>query len=137
MVVTKKGSKKEAKPKKIKKVPEGRGIIHAKFSYNNVILRLSKENGDALGKQASGGTIGVRNTAKGRATTAEKATQEIIKLAADYGIHNVKLRVKNIGSGRDPAIKKMLEEKSLKVEELIDDTPIPHGGCRPRKRPRK
>ncbi|MCE8169391.1 MAG: 30S ribosomal protein S11 [Candidatus Moeniiplasma glomeromycotorum] len=137
MAVIKKGSKKEAKPKKIKKIPEGRGIIHAKFSYNNTIFRLSKENGDIVGSQISGGTIGFRNTAKGRAATAEKTAQGIIKLAADYGINNVKLRVKNIGPGRDLAIKKILEEKSLNVEELIDDTSIPHGGCRPRKRPRK
>lgn len=143
MAVVKKGPKKEIKTKKIKKVPEGRGIIHGKFSFNNTILQLSKENGDMLGRQASGGSVEIGNnkkvtgTKKATAFMAEKTAEEIIRRAAEFGVYNVKVKVKGIGSGRDAVIKKILEEKSLTVEELIDETPNPHGGCRPRKRPRK
>ena len=68
---------------------------------------------------------------------AEKTAGEIIKRAAVFGIHNVKVEARGIGAGRDPALKRILGEKSLNVEEIIDKTPLPHGGCRPRKAPRK
>lgn len=69
---------------------------------------------------------------------AKKVAEEIIKKAIEFGIHNVaEVRVRGIGAGRDLAVKRILEEKSLNVGALVDATPIPHGGCRPRKRPRK
>ena len=135
-------AKKETKIKKIKKVPEGRGAVNGRFSFNNTILSLSKENGDVL-TQVSAGSIDLGNnkkvtgTRKATAFMAEKVAEEIIKRAVEFGVYDVKLQVKGIGSGRDPVIKKFLEEKSLNVEELVDRTPNPHGGCRPRKRPRK
>jgi small subunit ribosomal protein S11 len=135
-------AKKETKIKKIKKIPEGRGAVNGHFSFNNTILNLSKENGDVLA-QVSAGSIDLGNnkkvtgTKKATAFMAEKAAGEIIKRAVEFGVYDVKLQVKGIGSGRDAVIKKLLEEKSLNVEELVDRTPNPHGGCRPRKRPRK
>lgn len=139
MPIAKKSSKKEAK---IKKVPEGRGIIHGTFSFNNTILTLSKENGDAL-TTVSGGSVDLGNgkkvagTKKSTLFTAEKVAEEIIRRAAEFGVHNVELHVKKIGAGRNAVIEKIQKEKSLNVEALVDKTPIPHGGCRPRKRPRK
>jgi small subunit ribosomal protein S11 len=142
MSVAKKGSKKEAKVKKIKKISEGRGIINGHFNYNNTILNLSKENGDVL-VQSSSGSVDLGNNKKvtgSKKSTpfmAEKAAEEIIRKASEFGVYTVKLQVKGVGAGRDTVIKKVLEEKNLNVEELIDKTPVPHGGCRPRKRPRK
>jgi small subunit ribosomal protein S11 len=142
MSVAKKGSKKETKVKKIKKISEGRGIINGHFNYNNTILNLSKENGDVL-VQSSSGSVDLGNNKKvtgSKKSTpfmAEKAAEEIIRKASEFGVYTVKLQVKGVGAGRDTVIKKVLEEKNLNVEELIDKTPVPHGGCRPRKRPRK
>jgi small subunit ribosomal protein S11 len=142
MSVAKKGSKKEAKVKKIKKISEGRGIINGHFNYNNTILNLSKENGDVL-VQSSSGSVDLGNNKKvtgSKKSTpfmAEKAAEEIIRKASEFGVYTVKIQVKGVGAGRDTVIKKVLEEKNLNVEELIDKTPVPHGGCRPRKRPRK
>jgi len=142
MVAVKKGSKKETKTKKIKKVPEGRGIIHGKFSFNNTLLDLSKENGDVL-TTVSAGSVDLGNnkrvtgTKKATAFMAEKATEEIIRRAAEFGVYNIEIQVKGIGAGRDSVIKKILEEKSLNVEGLTDRTPNRHGGCRPRRAPRK
>lgn len=120
-----------------------RGIIHAKFSFNNTIIGLSEENGKFLAIE-SGGTIDLGNNKKPTGTkkktlfVAEKVAEKIIKRAvAEFGIFDVKLEVKKFGAGRDAVIKKILWEKSLNVEELIDRTPISYGGCRPRKRPRK
>ena len=128
--------------KKIKKVPEGRGIIKGRFSFNNTKFDLVKENGDILtwvsaGSVDLGGTKKVTGTRKGTQTMAEKTAEEIIRRAAAFGIHNVKIEARGIGAGRDPALKRILREKSLNTEEIIDKTPLPHGGCRPRKRPRK
>jgi ribosomal protein S11 len=84
MIAGKKGSKKDTKTKKIKKVPEGRGIIHGTFSFNNTILDLSKENGDVL-KVVSAGSVELGNnkkvtgTKKGTVFMAEKVAGEIIK----------------------------------------------------------
>lgn len=143
MVAGKKGSKKDNKIKKIEKVPEGRGIIHGKFSFNNTILDLSKENGEVLtivsaGSVDLGNNKKVTGTKKATSFMAEKVAEAIIKKAAEFGIHDIiEIEASGIGAGRDSAIKKILEEKSLNVRALVDGTPIPHGGCRPRKRPRK
>ena len=142
MPIAKKGPKKETKTKKIKKVPNGRGIIHGKFSFNNTILTLSKENGEAL-TTVSGGSVDLGSgkkftgAKKGTPFTAEAVVKEIIRRAIEFGVYSVEVHVKKIGAGRDTVIKKILEEKSLNNEALVDKTPIPHGGCRPRKRPRK
>jgi len=125
------------KTKKIKKVPEGKGIIHGTFSFNNTILRLTKKNGDALGKTISAGSIGFKNTKKCTPYAAQKVAEEVVKIASEYGINSVELHVSGIGAGRDPVIKKIFETNSLKIEELVDNTPIPFNGTRPRKKPRK
>jgi small subunit ribosomal protein S11 len=143
MPAGKKSSKKDTKIKKIEKVPSGRGIIHAKFSFNNTIIDLSKENGDVLAVK-SGGSVDLGNnkkftgTRKGTLVAAEKVAEKIIERAADFGIHSITAIItKGIGAGRDPVIKIILGKKSLNVRALGDATPIPHGGCRPRKAPRK
>jgi small subunit ribosomal protein S11 len=136
MVVAKKGSKKETKTKKIKKVSEGRGVISGSFSRRNTIISLTKENGEVL-KQVSAGSLGYRGARKKSAWVAQKVADEIIRQATEYGIYNIKLQVKKIGAGRNAVIKKVLESPSLNLEELIDKTPEKHGGCRPRKSPRK
>ena len=140
--IAKKSSRKETKTKKIKKVPNGRGIIHGKFSFNNTILDLSKENGEVLttvsaGSVELGNNKKVTGTKKATAFMAEKVAEEIIRRATEFGVHNAEVQVKGIGAGRDTVIKRMLEEKSLNVEGLIDKTPNRHGGCRPRRAPRK
>lgn len=135
-MVEKKVKAKAAKAKKIVKIPEGRGAINGHFSFNNTILNLSRENGNVLA-QVSAGSLGYRGTKKATAFAAQKVAEEIIKKAVEYGVYNVKLQVKKIGAGRDAVIKKILETPSLNVEEIIDKTPNPHGGCRPPKKPRK
>jgi len=129
--------------KKIEKVSSGRGMIHGKFSFNNTIFDLSKENGEVLtvvsaGNVDLGNNKKVTGTKKGTEFMAIKVAEEIIKEAEEFGIRDVtEIRVQGIGAGRDRSIKRILEEKSLNVRALGDGTPVPHGGCRPRKRPRK
>jgi small subunit ribosomal protein S11 len=122
--------------KKIKKISEARGVINAYFSFNNTILSLSKENGDVL-SQISAGSSGYRGARKATSYAAQKTTEKIIEKAQMYGIKTIKLRVKGIGAGRDAVIKKIIENKVLNLEELIDKTPVPFNGTRSRKKPRK
>src|SRR3954470_3379345 len=112
MVIVKKNSKKMGKVKKIKKIPEGRGIISGFFSFNNTVLSLSKENGEVL-TQCSGGIIDHRG--KSTSLVAQKTADEVIRRTADYGIYNVKLQVKGIGAGRDAVIRKFFEAKNLNI----------------------
>jgi len=125
------------KTKKIKKIPEGKGIIHGKFSFNNTIVTLSREDGRVL-TTVSAGSIGFKNTKKGTPYAAQKVAEEVIRRAVEYGINNIELHVKGIGAGRDAVMKRVLEEKNLNNEAWVDKTPIPRGGgCRPPKKPRK
>ncbi|CAG8715235.1 5852_t:CDS:2 [Cetraspora pellucida] len=123
-------------------IPEGRGIIHCKFSFNNTILSLSKENGDILATVSAGSVdLGnnkkVTGTKKGTPFMATKVVEKIIRKAKEFGIHVVIVKAKKLGSSRDTVIREILEEKSLNVEALIDQTPVRHGGCRPPRAPRK
>jgi len=123
--------------KKIKKISEGRGIINGYFTFNNTILNLSKENGEVL-TQCSGGSLGFKGSKKSTFYVAQKIAKEIIKRTLEYGINTVKIQVKKIGAGRDAVIREILETKELKIEELIDKTPVVMGGgTRSRKKPRK
>lgn len=123
--------------KKIKKIPEGQGYINGYFSFNNTILNLSKENGEILGGQVSAGSIGYRGAKKATVYAAQKVVEKILEKAHDYGIQKIKLQVRGIGAGRNAVIEKIREAKSVQVEELIDKTPVPFNGTRPRKKPRK
>jgi small subunit ribosomal protein S11 len=114
MITDKKTSKTSSKSKKIKKIPEGQGAINGYFSYNNTILSLSKENGEVLA-QCSAGSIGYRGTKKSTAYVAQKTAEKIIEKASEYGVYSIKLQLRGVGPGRDPAAKKILEAKSLKV----------------------
>ncbi|CAG8810983.1 25563_t:CDS:2, partial [Racocetra persica] len=95
--------------------------------FNNTILDLSKENGDILAT-VSAGSIDLGNnkkitgTKKGTPFMATKVAEELVRKANEFGVHNVELQVKNIGAGRDTVIRRILEEKSLNVEALIDKT---------------
>src|ERR1700722_7868370 len=104
MVVVKKGSQKETK---IKKVPEGRGIIHGSFSFNNTLLTLSKENGEVLKQVSAGslkdekGKIKYRGAKKATSSAAQQVAEEVIRQAIERGIRSIKLQVKKIGRGRN------------------------------------
>ena len=123
--------------RKVKKISEGRGCINIYSSFNNTILNISKVNGEVLW-QASAGSSGFRGAKKATAYAAQKVAESAVDKATEFGIYNVVVKARGIGSGRDAAIKKIFGSRNvIKVEELIDMTGIPHNGCRPPKKPRK
>jgi small subunit ribosomal protein S11 len=136
MAAAKKNINKVQKNKKIKKIAGGNGAITGRFSFNNTIMSLCKENGEVL-VQFSAGSIGYRGSKKSTSYAAQKVSEKIIEMASEYGICNVKLKLKNVGPGRDAVMRKVMESENIKVTELIDTTPIKFGGTRSKRKPRK
>ena len=122
-----------AKKRKIKRnVPKG--IAHVKASFNNTIVMITDPTGDAL-CWASAGTIGFKGSRKSTPFAAQRAAEKCADAAIKMGVKEIDVRVSGPGSGRESAIRS-LQARGLKVRTIEDVTPLPHNGCRPRKRRR-
>ena len=108
---------------------EGIASIHS--SFNNTIVSLTDKAGNVL-TWSSGGKIGYKGSKKSTPFAAQLAAEEVAKAALDMGINKVKVIVKGPGGGRESAIRS-LDANGLQITMIIDATPIPHNGCRPRK----
>ena len=113
-------------------VPSGRAYI--KSTFNNTIVTITDPQGDTL-CWASGGTNDFSGSRKGTPFAAQLAAQSAARRAMDYGMQRVDVFVKGPGSGRETAIR-ALQAVGLEVRHVKDCTPIPHNGCRPKKRRR-
>lgn len=123
----------KARKRKVKKnVPEGKAFIHSTF--NNTIVTLTDKEGNAI-SWASAGTLGFKGSKKSTPYAAGIAAERAGKTAFDMGMRKVDVVVKGVGPGRDTAIRS-LQTVGLEVNSIKDETPIPHNGCRPPKRPR-
>ena len=110
------------------------GVAHIKSSFNNTIISIADQEGNVL-VWASAGTIGFSGTKKGTPFAAQQAAENVARRAQDYGMSRVDVFVKGPGSGRETAIR-ALQAAGLEVMNIKDITPVPHNGCRPRKRRR-
>ena len=118
---------------KIKRqVPYGRACI--KSSFNNTIITITDMQGNVL-CWASGGTIGFSGTKKGTPFAAQLAAENCARRAQEFGMTRVDVIVRGPGSGRETAIRAM-QAAGLEVGLIKDVTPVPHNGCRPKKRRR-
>lgn len=119
--------------RKVKKnIPEA--VAHIKSSYNNTIVTISDKDGNAI-SWASAGTIGYKGSKKKTPYAAGTSAEAAGRAAMECGVKKVEVHVKGLGAGRENAIRQ-LQAAGLEVTAIIDDTPIPHNGCRPPKRPR-
>ena len=119
--------------RKVKKnIPEAVAHIHS--TYNNTIVTISEKNGNVI-SWASSGTIGYKGSKKKTPFAAGLAAEAAAKSAVESGVKKVEVFVKGLGNGRENAIRS-LQAAGLEVTSIIDETPIPHNGCRPPKRPR-
>ncbi|MHC4942493.1 MAG: 30S ribosomal protein S11 [Planctomycetota bacterium] len=121
------------KRKKIKKTVS-KAIVTVKATFNNTIITFSDVNGDALCWD-SAGTVGYKGSRKSTPFAAQKAAEKCTDKAKKMGIREVEVRVKGPGSGRESAIR-AIQAAGLKIKAIEDRTPLPHNGCRPRKRRR-
>ena len=128
----KKAKKKKAKKKVKKEVTNG--IAHIKSTFNNTIISITDTKGHVIG-WASSGLVGFKGTKKGTPFAAQSAAEKVAAKVKEVGLKNVDVLVKGPGSGRETAIR-ALQANGIEINSIKDVTPIPHNGCRPRKRRR-
>ena len=119
--------------RKIKKnIPEAEAHIHS--TYNNTIVSICEKDGSVI-SWASAGTIGYKGSKKKTPFAAGVAAEAAARAAMEQGVVKVDVFVKGLGSGRENAIRS-LQTAGLEITSINDQTPVPHNGCRPPKRPR-
>ena len=111
-----------------------RGIAHIKATFNNTLITITDTNGDALVSK-SAGNIGFKGSRKSTPFAAQRSAETAAKEARKMGLVEVEVKVNGPGSGRESAIS-ALQGAGLKILSIEDVTPIPHNGCRPRKKRR-
>ena len=121
------------KPKKIRRNVTV-GIAYITATFNNTTVTITDTKGDTL-CWASAGTSGFKGSRKSTPFAGQMAAQQAAEKARKYGMKDVEVKVKGPGSGRESAIT-ALEAAGLKVKSIEDVTPLPHNGCRPRKKRR-
>ncbi len=124
---------KKSKSKRVKR-SVSRGIAHVKASFNNTLITITDTSGDVLCME-SGGTTGQKGSRKSTPFAAQQAARAVAQRAKKMGLNEVEVRVKGPGPGRESAIT-ALQAAGLNILSIEDVTPIPHNGCRPRKRRR-
>lgn len=119
--------------KKIKKnVPHG--VAHIKASFNNTIINITDLEGNSI-VWASAGSVGFKGSRKSTPYAAQTTAEAVAKQAQEHGVRKVDVRVKGPGSGRETAIR-TLQANGLEIGSIKDVTPVPHNGCRPKKKRR-
>jgi small subunit ribosomal protein S11 len=119
--------------KKGKKV-DSRGVAHVKASFNNTMVTMTTVRGEVI-SVGSAGTVGFKGTRKSTPFAAQRAAEQASQLAQRLGLREVEVKVKGAGSGRESAVR-AIANSGLKVVSIEDVTPLPHNGCRARKRRR-
>jgi small subunit ribosomal protein S11 len=124
-----------AKPKKkITRRNVGKGVAYIKASFNNTIITVTDAKGQVLAWD-SAGTIGYKGSRKSTPFAAQRAANKVAEKIRKMGVHELEVRVKGPGSGRESAIRS-LANAGIDIKVIEDITPLPHNGCRPRKRRR-
>ncbi len=111
-----------------------KGIVHIKATFNNTIITVTDKNGAALAFE-SGGSIGYKGSRKSTPFAAQRAAERASSKAKKMGMKEVEVRVKGPGAGRESAIR-AIQQSGLDIKAIEDVTPLPHNGCRARKRRR-
>jgi len=126
--------KKVVKKKKRERKNIDRGQAHIQSTFNNTIVTLTDNAGNAL-SWSSAGSLGFKGSRKSTPYAAQMAAEAAAKAAMEHGLKQVQVFVKGPGSGREAAIRS-LQAAGLEITQINDVTPIPHNGCRPPKRRR-
>jgi small subunit ribosomal protein S11 len=110
------------------------GHVHVSATFNNTIVTVTDPAGNAI-SWASAGTVGFKGSRKSTPYAAQLAAAAAAREAVDSGMREADVFVKGPGPGREAALRS-LQQGGLKISSITDVTPIPHNGCRPRKKRR-
>jgi small subunit ribosomal protein S11 len=110
------------------------GVAHIKSTFNNTIVSITDSSGHVL-SWASTGMMGFKGSKKGTPFAAQLAAEQAGQKAVEIGVLEVDVNVKGPGAGRETAIR-ALQSSGLVIRSITDCTPMPHNGCRPKKRRR-
>ena len=110
------------------------GVAHVHASFNNTIITITDRQGSALAWASSGGH-GFKGSRKSTPFAAQVAAESAGRAAQECGVKNLEVRIKGPGPGRESAVR-ALNALGMKISSITDVTPVPHNGCRPRKRRR-
>ena len=123
---------KRVKSRDRKNIPYG--IAHVQSTFNNTIVNITDQDGNTIAWGSSGGQ-GFKGSRKSTPFAAQITASAVAKSAQEHGVSKVDVRVKGVGSGRETAVRS-LQAAGLEIGAIIDVTPVPHNGCRQRRRRR-
>ncbi len=126
-------TKRSAKKKKEARVI-AKGVAHIQSTFNNTIVTITDDRGNSVA-WASAGVLGFKGSRKSTPFAAQMAAQRAAERAMEQGVRKIEVFVKGPGAGREAAIRS-LQAAGMEISLIKDVTPIPHNGCRPRKRRR-
>lgn len=128
--MTTKGKSTSSKRRSRRTVSEGQAFIHA--TYNNTIVTITDMAGNTVA-WSSAGSIGYKGSKKGTPYAAQLAASDATRKAQNMGLTQLDIIIRGTGSGREQAIR-AIQATDINVRSVVDDTPTPHNGCRPKKR---
>ncbi len=110
------------------------GVAHVNATFNNTMITIADAQGNSIA-WSSAGAQGFKGSRKSTPYAAQMAAEDVGKKAMDHGMQTLEVQVKGPGSGRESALR-ALQAVGFTITSIRDVTPIPHNGCRPRKRRR-
>ncbi len=125
---------KPGRPRKRERKNISSGIAHVSATFNNTMITITDVQGNAIAWSSAGG-MGFKGSRKSTPYAAQMAAEDAGKKAAEHGVKSLEVEVRGPGSGRESALR-ALQAAGFIITQIRDVTPIPHNGCRPRKRRR-
>ncbi|CTQ68465.1 30S ribosomal protein S11 [Roseibium aquae] len=110
------------------------GVAHVNSTFNNTMITITDAQGNTI-SWSSAGALGFKGSRKSTPYAAQVAAEDAAKKAAEHGMRTLEVEVRGPGSGRESALR-ALQAAGFLITSIRDVTPIPHNGCRPRKRRR-
>jgi len=123
-----------ARPRRRERKNIASGVAHVNATFNNTMITITDAQGNTI-SWSSAGAQGFKGSRKSTPYAAQMAAEDAGKKAMDHGMQTLEVEVKGPGSGRESALR-ALQTSGFTITSIRDVTPIPHNGCRPRKRRR-
>jgi len=123
-----------AKTRKKERKNVSTGTAHVNSTFNNTIITITDAQGNTIA-WSSAGHLGFKGSRKSTPYAAQISAEDAGKKAKEHGVKTLEVLVKGPGSGRESALR-ALQSVGINITSIVDITPVPHNGCRPRKRRR-